>query len=299
MEEQEDRGRLNDLVERARVESARARELAEDAREASPIVGLGFAVAERDRAHFGGLLSGALAYRMFIWLLPFTLLMVGVLGAITAVVGDAPDELSDELGLQGFLADLIRDGGAQSGWWIALIVGFFGTAWAGLGTTRALRVSHAAAWGIQPTRARSPLRWSLGIFLVVLGVLTVAALAAVLRERAGLVGSLVTIVGLGVLYFLVWLRISAILPHRDVPIAALVPGAVVVAVGTQALSLFTVFWLSESAERAASVYGAIGGALALLLWLFILARLAVSGAVLNAELASRPARSRPAPPPSS
>lgn len=34
-----------------------------------------------------------------------------------------------------------------------------------------------------------------------------------------------------------------------------------------------------------SVYGAIGAALVLLLWLFLLARLAVSGAVLNAHLA--------------
>jgi hypothetical protein len=81
-------------------------------------VDLVFRVAERDRLHLGGLLSGALALRLFLWLLPFTLLLVGALGAVTA---------------------------AESG-----------TAYGGVGAALALRISHAAAWasavGAGPTR---------------------------------------------------------------------------------------------------------------------------------------------------
>jgi uncharacterized BrkB/YihY/UPF0761 family membrane protein len=295
----ERKGRLGEAVERARLESERAREFAEDARERSGTVALGFAVYERDRRHLGGLLAGALAYRFFLWLLPATLLLVGGLGAVTAVVDDAPDELSDDLGLQGTLADLVRDSAEQRGWWIALVIGLFGTAYAGLGAARSLRIAHAAAWGIRPARAARPAMGSLWLFVVVVIAIAASAIATFLREQSGLVGDIATIAGMGLLYFVLWLRISEILPHRDVPRRALVPGAVLVAVGLQGLHLFTAYYLADSAERATSVYGAIGAALAILLWLFIVARLMVGGAVLNAELAARRESSRRGPAPSS
>ena len=125
---------------------------------------------------------------------------------------------------------------------------------------------------------------------VVLVLLCISAFSTWLREHIGIVGSVVTIVAVGVVYFLVWMRISSVLPRRDVPARALVPGAVLVAVGLQGLHLFTVYYLSDRAERATSLYGAIGAALTLLLWLFIISRLLVAGAVLNAELSQRQAR---------
>jgi uncharacterized BrkB/YihY/UPF0761 family membrane protein len=293
------RGRLSEAVERARLESERALEYAEDARERSPLVALGFSVYERDRRHFGGLLSGALAFRFFLWLLPYTLLVIGVLGAITSVVDEAPEDLADDLGLQGTLTELVRDAAQQQGWWIALLVGLFGTAYSGIGAVRALRISHAAAWGIRPQRAARPLAASLWLFVAVTGLLAASGLATFVRERSGIAGSLVTVVGLLALYAALWLRASVLLPHREVPPRALMPGAALVAVGAQGLHLFWVYYLADSAERATSVYGAIGAALAILLWLFILARLVVAGAMLNAELAARRTGSRPAPPPSS
>lgn len=295
----ERRGRLSEVVERARLESERAREYAEDARGRSRTVALGFDLYERDRRHLGGLLSGALAYRFFIWLLPFTLLLVGFLGAVTAADDGAPDDLSKNLGLQGVLAELVGDAARQQGWWIALLLGLFGTAYAGLGAVRALRVSHAAAWGIRPERMTRPAAATLWFFVIVVAFLAASTFSSWMRERSGVAGGLLTIVGIGALYFVIWLRASEVLPHRDVPRRMLMPGAALVAVGAQCLHLFTVYYLSDRAERATSVYGAIGVALVLLLWLFIIARLIVGGAMLNAELAARRERSRPAPPPAS
>ena len=296
---EERRSRLSDAVERARLESERAREYAEDARERSPVVELGFAVYERDRRHLGGLLSGALAYRFFLWVLPFTLLVVGLVGAVTSAFGEAPDELSGDLGLHGTLASLLRDAAEQKGWWIALIIGLSGTAYAGLGAVRALRIAHAAAWGIPPERAARPAMGSLWLFVVVVSAVVASGVATFLREQSGVLGSIVTVAGVALLFFLLWLHISERLPHRDVPRRALVPGAVLVALGLQGLHLFTALYLAGSAERATSVYGAIGAALAILLWLFIVARLMVASAILNAELLARRERSRREPPASS
>ena len=51
----------------------------------------------------------------------------------------------------------LSDSARQRGWWIAIVLGLFGTVWAGMGVVRAMRVSHSAAWGVPPDRARNAL----------------------------------------------------------------------------------------------------------------------------------------------
>jgi uncharacterized BrkB/YihY/UPF0761 family membrane protein len=59
------------------------------------------------------------------------------------------------------------------------------------------------------------------------------------------------------------------------------------AVGTQALYLVSVLWYMPHAESASKTYGALGIAILLLGWLFIISRLAIVSAVLNAVLWQR------------
>jgi membrane protein len=178
------------------------------------------------------------------------------------------------------------EGAHQSGWWFAIAIGLFGALYAGLGAVRALRVIHAAVWEIRPERMLRPLHASAALLLVSFGLLVISLLAGWARERST-VGGLVATLTITGLCFVLWLRVSLWLPHRRVPVRALVPGAALVAVGVEALHLFTVYYLDDRADRAQSVYGAIGAALVLLLWLFILARLIVGAAMVNAELAAR------------
>ena len=274
-----------DATARARAAAERARDWAEAERERSRVVALAFDLAERDRARLGGLLAGALAYRLFLWVLPFSLFTVGALGAITSIDGEAPEEISDSVGLRGFLGDTLADGARQSGWWIAMFIGLFAMLYAGMGAVRALRISHAAAWGMRPARGGggSPLRGSLWLLAVVAGTLVVSGMVGWLRH-VSFAGGLLTTLAMTALYFALWLEVSRRLPHRAATPRGLMPGALVVALGIQGLQLFTIYYLAGRAERAASVYGTIGAALTLLLWLFIIARLMVGGAILNAEL---------------
>ncbi len=273
-------------ADRARAAAEGAREWAERERGRSPLVALGFDLADRDTARLGGLLAGALAYRFFLWLLPFTLLVVGVLGAVTSIDDGAPDDVSTNIGLQGFLGDIVSDGAHQRGWFIAITIGLFGTAYAGLGVVRALRVSHAAAWGMRPERGAKTLHASLVLAVLAVAIGLTGGLIGWLRHVTFL-GGLLALLAMGAVYFVAWLAISWRLPHRAVSVRDLMPGALVVAVGVQGLHLFTVYYLAGRAERAASLYGTIGAALTLLLWLFIVARLMVGGAILNAELTHR------------
>lgn len=64
-------------------------------------------------------------------------------------------------------------------------------------------------------------------------------------------------------------------------------GAVLVAAGVEAMRLVGFYYLPHKLQRSSELYGTLGIAAALLLWLAILARLIVLGNVLNARV--RPA----------
>ena len=62
------------------------------------------------------------------------------------------------------------------------------------------------------------------------------------------------------------------------------PGATVVAVGLQALHVFTVYFLGPKLESATQLYGLVGIVTTLLFWFYLGGRLIVAGATLNVEI---------------
>ncbi len=94
----------------------------------------------------------------------------------------------------------------------------------------------------------------------------------------------------------VWLVASWKLPHpAEVELRDLLPGALLVAVGVEALHLLTVLWYANKIAHSSELYGSLGAAVGLLAWLYLLGRLTIASVVLNATLWRR----RHAGPPSS
>ena len=92
-----------------------------------------------------------------------------------------------------------------------------------------------------------------------------------------------------------WIFVSWHMPREpDMPWTALLPGAVVFGVGLEVLHLVTVYWIANQIEHKTDTYGAIGFALALLLWAYLLGRLITSAAVVNATLWARDVERRKA-----
>jgi uncharacterized BrkB/YihY/UPF0761 family membrane protein len=60
-----------------------------------------------------------------------------------------------------------------------------------------------------------------------------------------------------------------------------------VAIGIQALHLFVAFYLAPRLGRSSELYGSLGAATVILLWLYIIARLLTFSAFLNAHLWER------------
>src|SRR4029079_12219241 len=107
------------------------------------------------------------------------------------------------------------------------------------------------------------------------------------RTTSLLVGLLATVLFV-MIPVAAWIFVSWHMPRApDMPWTALLPGSVLFGVGLEALHLVTVYWIANQIEHKTDTYGAIGFALALLLWAYLLGRLITSAAVVNETLWTR------------
>jgi len=122
-----------------------ARTRAEDRRESVPLVGVAFDVVERDSGIGGGILAGALAYRLFFFLLPLGLVAVGALGVVTAATGRSAESLGEATGLGSLVTASVANAIEDEASWYALLVGVPLLVWVSSGLLRVLaRVSTAS-----------------------------------------------------------------------------------------------------------------------------------------------------------
>jgi uncharacterized BrkB/YihY/UPF0761 family membrane protein len=243
---------------------------------------------QRELGRGGGLIAGGLAYRLFLWLLPIGLVGSQLLGLWVDANEDSVEDAAREFGIGAAAVASAGDAVAtgQSNRVVLLLTGLVLLAWFSAGFVRALQLAYALAWGLPRPRMRKPLYAVLlfnGLFLTV--VVASSALAW-LREELGLFGILGVLLMIafqtGVALLVMWL-----LPRRAERWEELVPGALLVALGSQAVSVAVVFYFAPRIGRYSELYGVLGTAAVLLVWLYVIARLITGGAFLNATLWER------------
>ena len=261
----------------------RARGELEEARARHESVRLAVETFERDRTKAGGLLAGGLAYRIFLWQIPFVLALVSAFGLAADLAGTDVADLARRAGMTAAVAGAIAQGVEASGQgriWL-LILGLFLTLWAGRGVFRGVRLVSELAWGARAPRASS-FKGSLavsGFGLIALAhqaLWSAIELPALLRFLFGLL----TACGL-----LTWML--ALLPRDDAPWTAMVPGGVVLGVGLRLLSLAASTYFAYRLDQSDDLYGSLSIAIVLMLYLFRLARLFVAAQFLNSTLYRR------------
>ena len=272
----------------ARLERLEAR--AQNERRRHDSVDVAFEMFDRDVDAGGGIIAGALAYRLFIWLLPLALVSVAGLGIASDVASQSPQETARTLGISGFVSRSIATSAEGPARWYALLVGIPILVYATRSLLRGLITAHRLLW--QDVRGAAPkptLAATLRLLVLLLCFSVVSAVAGAARAWAPAPGILVT--ALAILpYAGIWLLVSLRLPHRGADWRALVPGALAVGVGLEVLHAFSAYVLEPYAVAKQGTYGVLGAAAALLLGLFLLSRLVVGGAVLNATLWERAQR---------
>lgn len=260
----------------------------EATRATSPSVDAAFVAHARDRQVGGNLLASAIAYRIFLWLLPLALLLAAVLGYAEASGDGEPEALGKNLGLGSSVVGSVATAAeqAEGSRLVLLLLALFGLYTAGAAGAKTVVAVHRFAWGMPPARPRGGPRAAVGFSGLVVGTLLLTFGAQFLRARAPGIG--VVVAALIVLaYTGLWLGASILLPHGDASWPHLLPGAVLVGVGGQVMHLVSVFYLTEKIERSSELYGGLGLAATMLLGLYLVSRLVVASAILNATLWSQ------------
>jgi hypothetical protein len=161
----------------------------EASRDRAPHVDIALQVYERDRDVAGPLLAGAIAFRIFLWLIPFTLAMVVVLSFVSDISTRSPDQVAREAGLGGYLVTTVAHTTATSNQarWTLAVAGLWALMLASRSLTKALRASHALAWRMRfPRGGITRLTLKVGGTFAGLAAasMTAAALRAGPRDRA-------------------------------------------------------------------------------------------------------------------
>ncbi len=239
----------------------------------------------RDRRFAGGLLAGGLAFRLFLWLLPFSLVVVALLGGVSSGWNQPASDLAENAGLSaavaGTVAKAVHD--SEQGRWYLLVVGVFFTLWAGMGVVKAFRLISGLAWDVPPKMSLNPVASS-AMVSVVVAVVVGGHLVAALIQRGPFATDVLALVGECAFLMVIATWVFWTLPHAaEAKWPAMLPGGVLVTLGVLVTRIITAVYFAGRLDRVDDLYGALGVASVFLAWLFIIARLWVAGSSLNSS----------------
>ena len=288
-QQDESPGYLSDLFRRGQLRQTKERErlgrlLARY--EHRPLIDVALRIYRRDREAAGTVVSSAVAFRLFLFFVPFLLFVVGLLGFVANWV--AAEDLAKQTGITGSLAVQFDAALSQrdSSRWIATILGLFGMATAARSLGKALVSASCLAWRL-PVRARASMRIIGGLVGFVAGIGLVAVIANRIRADLGIAAAGFSFVAAVVIYGLAWVALSMMLPRATNDPGALLPGGVLVGLTIASMQAASQLYLPNQFARASALYGAIGISIVTLGWFFIVGRAMVVAMVLSAVINQR------------
>ena len=280
-------GRLAHWVENAQA----LKGWVQEARKSSPALDATFETIERDSHIGGGMLAGALSYRLFVFLLPLAFFLVSGLGVLASALGVQPHVVVNSVGIAGTVTKQVQGAAkGSSNWWVAL-TSLLVLAYMTRVLLRASRSCTHSPGKARPPRSRcapassrsSPQHSSAS---------SCSSPASAPSTTRPSIGGIIALVVFVVALSGLWLVVSLQLPHADARWTDLIPGSLFYAIGTVLVQIFNVLILGQMIKEKSTTYGALGIAGAILLDLFLIGRVIVGAAVVNATLYERSSRSR-------
>lgn len=261
-----------------------ARDRIEAARPRSKLLDSLFGVAEHDVVTGGGVLAGAVAFRAFMFLVPYVFVLVAFLGFAAGESNRPPTEVAADFGAAGLVASGVQNLADEpfSTRLVALIGGLVAVFFAAKAAVKTFQTVHGLIWGVALSKPARIVRNTAGFIVVVTGAIALARLIAGLHASGARIVLVPLFVGVPTA---AWLLISLrALPHAEgATWHDLLPGAIVTGFGVEILHIITVVWIGRQIEARSETYGLLSTALALLLWAFVVGRVLVLSAVVNAS----------------
>lgn len=297
--EADEAGRISRQLAKWRV---RADHLAKEYQvraQAHPVLGIPVIFLGRYTARQGVLLASAIAFRLFLWLVPLSLLAAGILAKTASSDGSDVESAARQAGITGAASQQVvaslKEGNRS--WWIAALTGAALFLWATRTLMRNLTVVHAHAWEVQVPKPRQK-DVLVNTVAFAAAWIAVFAFTAALHRFNGLlphgsgivVGVLLQAVVVGGMWFLLSFR----LPSRRYDWLDLVPGALVFGFGLAILDTAGRIYLPARFAHSSAIYGALGIASVMLAWLLLIGQIIVTAVLSNTMWADYRASKREA-----
>lgn len=262
----------------------------DDLQQRQPALALPLAVFKRFGEHGGSRLAANISYYSFFSVFPLMLSFVTIL---SIVLENRPklrqDLLNGAIGQIPVLGSELGGPGLSGSVW-QVILGVALALWAGMGAVNALQFAVDEVWDI-PIVDRAKFvgkRWRA---LVVLVVLALGVAASVFLTNLAAIfnfGAFATIAGFlgnAIAYVGVMLAIYWVLPSIRPSMKEILPGAVVAGIVVAVIQALGFYIMRHWIAGASDTYGTFASVIALLSFFFLVGRVVLLGAELNAVLA--------------
>jgi membrane protein len=269
---------------RERVDALKEKvdEVATREREKRMSVRAAYRLVESDRRTGGSLIAGGLAYRVFLFFLPYALFV----SSFARTFGrDTTTELLGDAGIGSGVAETVDQAARSTGRAapVLMVMSFALMLWTAQSTWKALRISSELAWGIRSKRSYNQLRVALITTGSLVGLSAYHFLLHPLYAGGPALDLVTTAVAATGLCVLAVLGMSTLPRPDEVEWLNLLPGAVLFGVGFELLRFFAAFFLSDKLDRTVDLYGALGIAAVIMGFLYLVGRLIVATLFVNAE----------------
>jgi len=154
--------------------------------------------------------------RLFFFLLPLALVVVGALGVITEVMGRSAESLGEATGMSALVTASVAKAIEDEASWYALLAGVPILVWVSSGLLRVLAGIHRLGWGAAARGSRPSLRVTIAFTGAVLACAALVAFAIGFLDRSG-VEALARVLLVGTVFAAAWLALTMRLPHPGAP----------------------------------------------------------------------------------
>lgn len=271
-------------VERWRAQATVAADRYQQRAQEQPLLALPLTFIARYTARQGILLASASAFRLFLWLMPLSLLAAGILSAISYGHSEDIESASKSAGVTGAASQQVvttLNEGHRS-WWVAVVLGGVLFLWGTRTLIRNLTMVNAHVWDtpMPKTRQKDVL---VTTAVVAAGFLVLIPLGLFITSLDGLFagGVLLAIAVQSAANVAVWFFVCTRLPDRRRSWSDLIPGCLIFGVGLALMNAFSRLYLPARFEHSAQLYGALGIAGVILAWMLLVGQLLVSSALVN------------------
>jgi uncharacterized BrkB/YihY/UPF0761 family membrane protein len=231
----------------------------------------------------GVVLAGHLAFRAFTFLLPVAVVVVAVAGFATSAGQDPGATADNQLKLGQALADSLRTAGrdASTSPYHVALVALLGLMLGALGLLSGLNYVYREAWQIEERKLEGKFTKLLRFIFAFVLIMALLSGASALRNGGFLIGVAGTL-GMSAVFFFAFLGLGLIMPRRCEEWYWLVPGSIVGAAAFVGLQAFATFYLPRHLTSLSETYGALGLAVVLIGYLFLLGHVVVASALASA-----------------